>query len=133
MILEYSEKGIVFFPDPYLVGTPADYGLKYEEVWFAAEDGVQLHGWWGPKPGAPVLEIALFGPSLGSALAVDLAVRVPCRSLIIESAFTNSSDMARLLAPFLFDWRPRIPYDNIRKIHQATVPVLIIHGREDEI
>ena len=27
MILEYSEKGIVFFPDPYLVGTPADFGL----------------------------------------------------------------------------------------------------------
>ena len=25
MILEYSEKGIVFFPDPYLVGTPADF------------------------------------------------------------------------------------------------------------
>ena len=201
MILEYSEKGIVFFPDPYLVGTPADYGLKYEEVWFAAEDGVQLHGWWVPKPGAPVLvwfhgnagnishrlenlkllwdlvgvqvfifdyreygrsqgrisregtyldaaaayryvaetrrvpapEIVLFGRSLGSALAVDLAVRVPCRALIIESAFTNSSDMARLFAPFLFDWRPKVPYDNIGKIAKVGVPLLIIHGSEDEI
>ncbi len=27
MILEYSEKGIVFFPDSELVGTPADFGL----------------------------------------------------------------------------------------------------------
>jgi uncharacterized protein len=201
MILEFSEKGIVFFPDPVLVGSPADLGLEYEEVWFAAEDGVKLHGWWVPKSGAPVLlwlhgnagnishrlenikllhdlvgvqvfifdyreygksqgrisregtyqdaaaayryvaatrgispaEIILFGRSLGSALAVDLAVKVPCRSLIIESAFTNSSDMARLLAPFLFDWRPRIPYDNIGKIDQVKVPVLIIHGSEDEI
>ena len=32
MIMEYFEKGIVFFPDPYLVGTPADFGLKYDDV-----------------------------------------------------------------------------------------------------
>jgi fermentation-respiration switch protein FrsA (DUF1100 family) len=201
MILEYSEKGIVFFPDPVLIGTPADYGLEYEEVWFAAEDGVQLHGWWVPKPGAPVVvwfhgnagnishrlenlkllwdlvgvqvfifdyreygrsqgrisregtykdaaaayryvsetrkmagnDIVLFGRSLGSTLAVDLAVRMPCRGLIIESAFTNSSDMARLFAPFLFDWRPKVPYDNIGKIAKVRVPLLIIHGSEDEI
>jgi fermentation-respiration switch protein FrsA (DUF1100 family) len=201
MILEYSEKGIVFFPDPVLLGTPADYGLEYEDVWFAAADGVKLHGWWVPQPGAPVLlwfhgnagnishrlenikllldlvgvqvfifdyreygrsqgrisregtykdaaaayryvtetrgvpsrEIVLFGRSLGSALAVDLAVKVHCRCLIIESAFTNSSEMARLFAPFLFDWRPRVPYDNIGKIDQIQVPVLIVHGTEDEI
>jgi fermentation-respiration switch protein FrsA (DUF1100 family) len=201
MILEFSEKGIVFFPDPTLVGTPADFGLTYEEVWFAAADGVKLHGWWVPQPGAPVLlwfhgnagnishrlenikllhdlagvqvfifdyreygrsqgrisregtfkdaeaayryatetrgiparDLVLFGRSLGCALAVDLAVRLPCRSLIIESAFTNSSDMARLLAPFLFDWRPRIPYDNLGKIDKIKAPLLIIHGSEDEI
>src|SRR5665647_2925413 len=55
MILEYSEKGIVFFPDPYLVGTPADFGLKYDDVLFEAADHVRLHGWWVPKAGAPVL------------------------------------------------------------------------------
>jgi hypothetical protein len=27
MILEFSEKGIVFFPDPTLIGTPTDYGM----------------------------------------------------------------------------------------------------------
>ena len=81
----------------------------------------------------PAAEIVLFGRSLGSALATDLAVRVPCRSLIIESAFTNSSDMAKMLAPFLFDWRPRVPYDNLGKIDKITVPVLIIHGSDDEI
>jgi fermentation-respiration switch protein FrsA (DUF1100 family) len=201
MILEFSEKGIVFFPDPVLLGTPADYGLEYEDVFFAAADGVKLHGWWVPKPGAPVLlwfhgnagnishrlenvkllhdlvgvqififdyreygqsqgrisregtyqdaaaayryaaetrkiptrDLILFGRSLGSALAVDLAMKVPCRCLIIESAFTNSSEMARLFAPFLFDWRPRVPYDNLGKIAQIKVPVLIIHGDQDEI
>jgi hypothetical protein len=201
MILEYSEKGIVFFPDPYLVGTPADFGLRYEDVFFEAADGVKLHGWWVPKAGAPVFlwfhgnagnishrlenikllhdlagvqvfifdyreygrsqgrisregtfrdaaaayryvaetrgipggDIVLFGRSLGTALATDLAIQKPCRALILESAFTNSSDMAKMLAPFLFDWRPRVPYDNLGKIDQVKVPVFIIHGSDDEI
>jgi hypothetical protein len=201
MILEFSEKGIVFFPDPMLVGTPGDFGLAYEEVWFTAQDGVRLHGWWVPKEGAPVLlwfhgnagnishrlenikllvdlvgvtvfifdyreygrsegrisregtyldaaaaylyvaeckkvpgtEIVLFGRSLGTALATDLAAKVPCRSLILESAYTNSQDMARLYAPFLFDWRPSVPYDNLGKIGQLPVPLLVIHGEDDEI
>jgi pimeloyl-ACP methyl ester carboxylesterase len=52
----------------------------------------------------PAPDIVLFGRSLGTALATDLAVKVPCRSLILESAFTNSQDLARQMAPFLFDW-----------------------------
>ena len=201
MILEYSEKGIVFFPDPYLVGAPADFGLKYEDVFFEAADGIKLHGWWVPKGGAPVLvwfhgnagnishrlenlkllwelagvqvfifdyreygrsqgrisregtfmdaaaayryvaetrgipggDIVLFGRSLGTALATDLAIHKPCRGLILESAFTNSSDMAKMLAPFLIDWRPKVPYDNLGKIDKVKVPVLIVHGSDDEI
>jgi fermentation-respiration switch protein FrsA (DUF1100 family) len=198
---EYSEKGIVFFPDQVLVGTPADFDLEYEDVWFKADDDIRLHGWWVPKDNAPVLvwfhgnagnishrlenikllhdlvgvqvfifdyreygrsqgrisregtfmdsaaayrlvaetravppeQIILFGRSLGTALATDLAVREPCRSLILESAFTNSSEMAKLFAPFMFDWRPRVPYDSLGKIGKLKVPVLIIHGNHDEI
>jgi uncharacterized protein len=202
MILEFSEKGIVFFPDPYLVGTPTDVGLEYEDVRFDAADGVQLHGWWVPGiAGAPVMvwfhgnagnishrlenikllhdlvgvqvfifdyreyglsqgrisregsfldaaaayhyvtdtrkvpaaDLVLFGRSLGTALATGIAVKHPCRGLILESAFTNSSDMARLMAPFLFDWRPKVPYDNLGKIDKVKTPVLIIHGSDDEI
>jgi uncharacterized protein len=201
MILEYSEKGIVFFPDSELTGTPADFGLAYEDVFFETADGVRLHGWWVPQAAAPVLvwfhgnagnishrlenikllhdlagvqvfifdyreygrsqgrisregtfldaaaayryvaetrgipggDIILFGRSLGTALATDLAIQQPCRALILESAFTNSSDMAKILAPFLFDWRAKVPYDNLGKIDKVKVPVLIVHGSEDEI
>ncbi|MDI6853843.1 MAG: alpha/beta hydrolase [Deltaproteobacteria bacterium] len=201
MVWEFSEKGIVFFPDPYLIGTPADYGLEYEEVVFPAEDGVRLHGWWVPQAGAPTFlwfhgnagnishrlenikllhdltgvqvfifdyreygksqgrisregtfkdalaayryvtearnvpaeEVILFGRSLGTALATDLAVKHPCGALILEAPFTNSQDMAKLYAPFLFDWRPKVPYDNIGKIGQVTVPVMVIHGARDEV
>ena len=33
-------------------GTPADLGLRYDEVQFSAEDGVQLLGWFMESPGA---------------------------------------------------------------------------------
>jgi fermentation-respiration switch protein FrsA (DUF1100 family) len=81
----------------------------------------------------PAEDLILFGRSLGTALATGLAVQHPCRGLILESAFTNSSEMARLLAPFLFDWRPKVPYDNLGKIAQVKTPVFIIHGTDDEI
>jgi fermentation-respiration switch protein FrsA (DUF1100 family) len=38
----------VFFPDPVLIGTPADIGLGYEEASVATDDGVLLHGWFVP-------------------------------------------------------------------------------------
>jgi uncharacterized protein len=38
-----------------------------------------------------------------------------------------------MIAPFMFDWRPKVPYDNLGKITRVTVPVFIIHGADDEI
>jgi fermentation-respiration switch protein FrsA (DUF1100 family) len=43
-----SEKGIVFFPTRELAGTPDDFRLAYENVFFAAADGTRLHGWFVP-------------------------------------------------------------------------------------
>lgn len=44
----------VFLPDRYPNGIwdPSPFGLPAEDVWFHAEDGVELHGWWIPHPRA---------------------------------------------------------------------------------
>ncbi len=50
------EHHFLFFPERELVATPAALGLPYEEVSFAASDGVSLHGWYLPGPeGAPLI------------------------------------------------------------------------------
>lgn len=43
---------LLFRPEKFPVGTwlPADAGLEASDVWFEAEDGVRLHGWWIPHP-----------------------------------------------------------------------------------
>ena len=44
-----SEKGVIFFPLQELEGTPRDFGLEYENVFFPAADGIRLHGWFVPS------------------------------------------------------------------------------------
>lgn len=50
----FPEKGTVFFPDSFMIGTPADWGLAYEEVFFETEDQIKLHGWYVPYEGSQV-------------------------------------------------------------------------------
>lgn len=43
---------MVFLPSRELAATPADWGLEHEDVWLQTEDGVRIHGWYLPHPGA---------------------------------------------------------------------------------
>jgi len=46
----------IFFPDPFLICTPAEAALDYEDVRFEAADGVRLHGWLVPaEDNSPLL------------------------------------------------------------------------------
>ncbi|MHC4489980.1 MAG: alpha/beta hydrolase, partial [Planctomycetota bacterium] len=79
-------------------------------------------------------KIVLFGRSLGSALAVYLATKFRPGSLIIESAFTSSDDVANLYYPFLKHLlKTSANYETSGLIGEIEVPKLIIHGERDEI
>jgi hypothetical protein len=199
-----SEKGLIFFPLRQLEGTPEDVGLEYENIFFPAADGIQLHGWFVPssdseekttllwfhgnagnishrlenllllhrylnisififdyrefglsaghisKAGTYLdakgawnyllrqrlvepSKILLFGRSLGTALAVDLAASEPCLGVVLEAAFTSSQDMLKRY--FLGAIPPELSqsaYNSIDKIHLIRAPLLFIHGEYDE-
>lgn len=72
--------------------------------------------------------IIAFGRSVGGGSAVNLASRFPVAGLILESTFTQAF---RVVIPF-----PVFPFDKFRnqaKLKQIQVPVLIIHGTQDEV
>jgi fermentation-respiration switch protein FrsA (DUF1100 family) len=46
------ERYLIYVPERHLEGTPAGERLPYEEVRFPASDGLPLHGWLIPAPGA---------------------------------------------------------------------------------
>ncbi|MFH1372859.1 MAG: alpha/beta hydrolase [bacterium] len=82
----------------------------------------------------PPEKIVLFGRSLGGAVAVELARRVKCRGLIVESSFTSTADMGRLIFPWLpIRYLLRHHFDSIKKISTVDCPVLVTHSPDDEL
>ena len=40
------EASFIFFPQPQLRGDPSHVGLRFEDVWLTADDGVRIHSWF---------------------------------------------------------------------------------------
>lgn len=87
--------------------------------------------------GVPPARISLFGHSLGSAVAVELAARHQVSNLILQSPFTSAREMARLTVarPFALIWKlfSRIHYDNVAVVPNLTARVSVVHGTSDAI
>jgi pimeloyl-ACP methyl ester carboxylesterase len=78
---------------------------------------------------------SLLGYSLGSAAALDYAVRHPVRRIILVAPFTSMLDMARASvgSPLCFLLRHR--YDNVASLRalqaRGLPPLTILHGASD--
>jgi alpha-beta hydrolase superfamily lysophospholipase len=51
IVLYFGQGRMIYFPDSQVVGSPADYGLPYEDLSLTAADGTQIHAWYVPAPG----------------------------------------------------------------------------------
>lgn len=87
--------------------------------------------------GCATERMVLFGHSLGSAVAVELAADVHPRALILQSPFTSARDMARrfLAGPLLlvWSWVTRVHFDTVARVRALDVPVWVVHGTRDMI
>ncbi|MCM3902089.1 MAG: alpha/beta hydrolase [Pyrinomonadaceae bacterium] len=80
--------------------------------------------------------VVLYGQSLGTAVAVDLASRHQSAALILESGFSSASDLASAVLPILprhLHFLARNRFDSKRKLSSIKCPVLISHGDPDLI
>jgi fermentation-respiration switch protein FrsA (DUF1100 family) len=84
-------------------------------------------------PGA----IIIYGHSMGGAVAIQLAVNQPAAGgLIVEAAFTSIPDMARQSATYRIlplELIVHQRFDSIKRVSDLQVPVLYIHGTDDEL
>ena len=78
--------------------------------------------------------VVYFGRSLGAAVAVEIARETPPTGLIIETTFTSIVDMSKIVLPY-FPVRRflRTRYETVKKLPELHVPILIIHGDQDEV
>jgi len=89
---------------------------------------------WLVAHGKGPARVVLFGESLGSAVALQLAVEVEARALVLESPFASIPAMARAVYPFLPLWPfVRTRYDNVAKVGRLRMPLLVLHGDRDEV
>ena len=75
----------------------------------------------------------IYGHSLGGAVAIELALRRPeAAGVIVESAFTSMSDVARIgYWMFPVDWLLYQRFDALAKVTKLRSPVLFVHGKAD--
>ena len=84
--------------------------------------------------GVPRERIVLLGQSLGSAVAVEMALRGLGARLIVLAPFTSMADMARKIAPILpTQWLVLDRYDTLSKAPHITMPTLLVHGDADTV
>lgn len=79
-----------------------------------------------------ITNVIAFGESLGGGIASELALREPLAAIILHSTFTSIPDIGKEIYP----WLPvrlisTIRYDTFSKLPRITVPVLVMHSRED--
>lgn len=107
-------------------GTPTEEGTyrDAEAVW----------GWLTGARGIAPGGVVIHGESLGGAVAAWLASRTSPGALVLESTFTSLPDMAARLYPFLpARWLCRFRYSTIDYLKGVRCPVLVAHGRDDEM
>jgi hypothetical protein len=77
--------------------------------------------------------IAVYGRSIGSAVALYLATERPAAAVILESAFTSGKAMAKKHYALVPTGLLTLRLNNLDRAKQLTAPLLSFHGAEDWI
>ena len=106
-------------------GKPSEKNLYY--------DAKQIIDWLKER-GLDNDDIVLYGESLGTGIATELASKNDYGGVILESPFTSMVDTAKIYYPYLpVSLLLRDRYDSKSKIKDIKTPILIMHGKMDNI
>ena len=205
LLARVFETRLIFFPDypGRLTGNWQPSGLPVEDVFLHTSDGIRLHAWWIPSPGAaftflafhgnaanianraptyrflhglpanvlavdyrgygrsegspdevglyrdaeaaydyavrersiPPERVIVFGQSLGTAVAVDLAAKHPVGGVVLEAPFASARAVARRVYPFLPGITAflRTKFDTAAKLPRVRAPLLVVHCANDPV
>lgn len=79
-------------------------------------------------------DIILFGESLGSGVAVQVAAAVPVAGVILDAPYTSIVEVGAKAYPFLpLRWLMVDRYESDRRIAAINAPLLILHGARDPV
>ena len=106
-------------------GKPSEKGLYID-----ANSAIK----WLKKLGLAEKDIILYGESLGTGVATEIAQSNNYAGLILETPFTSMIDAAKNFYPYIpVSLLLKDKYDNQNKIKKINTPVLVMHGEIDQI
>jgi fermentation-respiration switch protein FrsA (DUF1100 family) len=107
-------------------GEPSERGLY--------RDARAAIAWLGSH-GYDAGRIVLYGHSLGTGIAVQMATEIKARAVILEAPYTTLPDTVQLNMPLVSaNWfMKKDYYNNIEKIGKIREPLLIVQGDHDEV
>ena len=106
-------------------GNPSEKGLYI--------DGESTIKWLKNK-GIKEENIILYGESLGTGIATQIAQNKNFAGLVLETPFTSMVEAAKNFYPYIpVGFILKDKYENDKKIKNINIPVLIMHGEADQI
>ena len=106
-------------------GKPTEQGL-YEDARSAVR--------WLKSKGISENNIIIYGESLGTGIATEIAQNKNFAGIILESPFTSMIDAGKNKYPYLpVRFLLKDKYESHKKIKNIKSPILIMHGKVDNI
>jgi fermentation-respiration switch protein FrsA (DUF1100 family) len=79
-------------------------------------------------------KIIVYGESLGTGVAVQVAAKRKPDGVVLESPFSSAADVAAHLYPYLpVYWLLKDRFESISYIQEVKAPLLVLHGERDSI
>lgn len=105
-------------------GEPSESGLY--------EDGRTAMRWLEAEVAGPIW---IWGISLGTAVASQLATEFTAEVVVLDAPFTSMEDIVRNSTPFSLpgDWVIESDWNTLGRIARCRSPLVVAHGRDDGI
>ena len=129
-VRRYGAAGVGFMIMAYR-GFSGSTGIPSERA--NVSDGVFAFDWLVER-GVKAADIVIYGESLGTGVAAQVAAQRDVSGLVLDSPFTALTDVAAGRHPmlpvrrFIFD-----RYETLTHVAKILAPVLVLHGEDDSI
>ncbi len=97
------------------------------------EDAVSVWEYLTKEMGLKASDIILFGRSLGSGPAIELAAHVNPAALILMTAYLSIREVVGSIAGRLASYMVHERFRNIENIKDVKCPTFLIHGLQDTL
>ena len=102
-----------------------------------SEKGIYIDGYAAVKYANNILGFAnenifIFGRSLGTTVAVEVAQNTKFKGVVLTTPLTSAKDMGKEMDFSYFSFLAKKSFNSIKKIKYLKSPLLIIHGTNDK-